>query len=134
MKLEGAYWRDIGTPGEYRAATEDVLSGRVELLGSQRNGPAPDTQLGAGVRMDDTVRIGARVTIGNRAAIVGPTVIGEGVYVDEGATVQRSIVWAGARIGAYAIVRDSIVGEGYVVPAGAALDGRIVANEPAAAS
>ena len=29
--LAGAYWCDIGTPGEYRRATRDVLAGRVRL-------------------------------------------------------------------------------------------------------
>jgi mannose-1-phosphate guanylyltransferase len=132
MKLEGAYWRDIGTPGEYRAATEDVLNGRVELLGTRGNGPAPDTELGDSVRMDVNVRIGDGVTVGSRTDIVGPTVIGDRVDVDEAVKLERAIIWAGARIGANAIVRDSIIGEGYAVPAGAVIDARIVANEPAA--
>jgi NDP-sugar pyrophosphorylase family protein len=35
MELKGAYWRDIGTPEEYRRATDDVLLGRVQVRGAR---------------------------------------------------------------------------------------------------
>lgn len=130
MTLAGAYWRDIGTPGEYRSATDDVLRGTVKLLDTPPNGVPRDARLGANVQVHGEVRFGANVTIGDGARVAGPSVLGDGVRIGAGAVLERAIVWAGARIGANATVRDTIVGEGFVVDDGAKLDGAIVADEP----
>ena len=116
----GAYWCDIGTPGEYRRATEDVLRGKFRIPGH-----APIT---------NDVWIGANARIAPNAVIVGPSVIGDGVEIQNGARVERSIVWQGSCIGKDAIVRDTIVGMNYEVPAGAVLEGAIVGNEPEVAN
>jgi NDP-sugar pyrophosphorylase family protein len=130
LAMDGAYWCDIGTFDEYRRATRDVLSGRVELLGNARaRGLAPDAQVGSEVRIEGDVRVGSGVRIGDRVRIVGPTVIGDGVSVEGDAVLRASIVWDGARIGAAAEVVDSIVGMDYAVAAGTRLRDVIVANE-----
>ena len=130
MELKGAYWRDIGTPDEYRRATEDVLSGRVHVRGARATGIPSGVFVPADARIEGDVRVGDAVEIGNGALIVGPSVIGDGVRIGEGAVMERAIVWNGASIGANAVVRDSIVGERYVVDPEVRLDGAIVANEP----
>jgi mannose-1-phosphate guanylyltransferase len=131
MKLDGAYWRDIGTPDEYRRATEDVLFGRVRIAGARATGVPASANVAGDARIEDPVRVGEGAQIGARARIVGPSVIGDGVRIGEGATLERAIVWNGSTIGAGAVVRDSIVGERYIVDAGATLHDAIVANEPA---
>lgn len=115
----GAYWCDIGTPGEYRRATNDVLRGVFRIPGH-----APVTR---------DVWIGSGARIAPDAVITGPSVIGDGVQVGSGARIERSIIWEGSRIGEGAELRDTIVGMNYRVEAGAKLDGAIVANEPDAA-
>jgi mannose-1-phosphate guanylyltransferase len=130
MKLSGAYWRDIGTPSEYRLATGDVLAGRVHLRGARAKGIPGDTRLGDGVHIDGDVRIGENVTIGKGVQVVGPSVIGDNVHVGDEAKIERSIVWDNANIGAASVLRDSIVGIGYDVAAHTSLIDRIVANEP----
>jgi NDP-sugar pyrophosphorylase family protein len=133
LQMTGAYWRDIGTPDEYRHATRDVLEGRVRLLGNARvRGFPPDASLGNGVRIEGDVRIGARATVGDGARLIGPAVIGDGVAVGAGATVENSIVWDGASIGHGAHVSDCIVGLNFEIAPNAALAGAIVANEPVA--
>jgi NDP-sugar pyrophosphorylase family protein len=133
LNMKGAYWRDIGTPGEYRQATRDVLEGRVRLLGNARvRGFPPDASLGNDVRIEGDVRIGARAILGDGARVIGPAVIGDGVAVGAGATVENSIVWDGASIGKGAHVSDSIVGLNFKIFPDQALDGAIVANEPVA--
>lgn len=112
----GAYWCDIGTPDEYRRATQDVLSGAFRIPGH-----APITS---------DVWIGAGARVAQDALITGPSVIGDGVEVSSGVRIERSIIWQGARIGEDAVLRNAIVGMNYRVEAGAALDGAIVANEP----
>ena len=133
MELRGAYWRDVGTPGEYRQATADVLEGRVVPVGARATGVPPSARVASGARIEGAVRVGDGAEIASGARIVGPSVIGDGVTVGPNATVERSIVWNGARIGAGATLRGAIVGERYTVEDGATLDGDIVANEPATA-
>jgi NDP-sugar pyrophosphorylase family protein len=133
MRIEGAYWRDIGTPAEYRRATEDVLSGRVVPAGARATGVPDGVHVPGDARIAGDVRVGDGVTIGKGAQIVGPSVIGDDVVIGEGASIEGSIIWNGARIGAHARIRGTIVGERYAVGKGVALDGAIVANEPATA-
>jgi len=131
LRMSGAYWRDIGTPGEYRAATRDVLEGRVRLLGNARvRGYPSDAMLGDDVRIEGDVRIGSGARLGRRVRVVGPSVVGDRVQIGDGATIENSIVWDGSSIGAGATVRDSIVGLNYVIASGTAVESAIVANEP----
>ena len=132
MRLNGAYWRDIGTPAEYRQATEDVLAGRVHLRGARTKGIPGDTRLADGVHIDGDVRIGEGVTIGARVRIIGPSVVGDGVTIGEDSRIERSIVWDGGTIGSRVVLVDSIVGIEYDVPSDTSLIDRIVANEPIA--
>jgi NDP-sugar pyrophosphorylase family protein len=132
LHLGGAYWRDIGTPSEYRAATEDVLTGRVRLRGTRVTGLPADLRLGNDVRIEGDVRLGTNVSVGRRVRIVGPTVIGDRVRIGDDAVVERSIVWDSATVGERVRVSGSIVGIDYDVPADTTLIDRIVANEPIA--
>jgi NDP-sugar pyrophosphorylase family protein len=131
LQMNGAYWRDIGTPGEYRQATKEVLAGQVRLLGNPRvRGYSSDVVLGDDVRIEGDVRIGARARLGDGVRVIGPTVIGDRVVIAAGATVESSIVWDDTRIGKMARVVDSIVGTDYEIAAGAFVECSIVANEP----
>jgi len=112
----GAYWCDIGTPSEYRRATNDVLTGAFKLPGH--------------TAMSSNIWLGNGACIADGADVVGPSVIGDRVIVESGARVERSIIWQGSRIGKNAVVRDTIVGMDYQVAPGAVLDRAIVANEP----
>ncbi len=129
LELHGAYWCDIGTPGEYKRATRDVLSGKVRLPGARAKGIPRDAALGDDVVIEGDVRIGARAQLGNGVRVIGPSVIGDAVFVGDHAVVERSIVWDRATIGEGAHVVDSIVGIDYTVAPGHALRDAIVANE-----
>ncbi len=130
----GAYWADIGTPGEYRRASYDVVRGVFSIPGTRANGIDPSAVLGEGVRTEGAMWVGARARIGDGVSIVGPSVVGDGVTIEPNARIERTILWAGATVGANATLRDSIVGSGYRVAPGTALDGAVVANEEVAAS
>jgi mannose-1-phosphate guanylyltransferase len=89
-----AYWLDIGTPDRYLQGTFDILSGAVKT---------------AVQGADDGVLVleGCEVAPGAR---VGPdAVLGPGVSVGEEAVIERSVVLAGARIGAASHLRDAII-------------------------
>ncbi len=133
MEMPGAYWRDIGNPVEYRHATNDVLAGVVKLVGSaQANGHAASATIASDARFEGDVHVGSGAVIESGAHLVGPSVIGDRVVVGTRARIERSIVWHDSRIGADASLSDSIVGIDYAVADGERLEGRVVANEPAA--
>ena len=123
MNLGGTYWRDIGTPDEYRRATDDLLCGRVQIRGARRTGIPASARVASDATIEGPVRVGEGAEIPSGARIAGPTVIGDGVRDGANATLERAIVWNGSTIGAGATVRDTIVGERYVVEEGTTLDG-----------
>ena len=82
MELRGAYWRDVGTPGEYRQATADVLEGRVVPVGARATGVPASAQRRAATRASRARCASASdAEIASGARIVGPSVIGDGVRV-----------------------------------------------------
>jgi mannose-1-phosphate guanylyltransferase len=60
------------------------------------------------------------------AAPVDGALVGEGAVVEDGATVVRSVIAAGARVASGAVVEDSVLLPGAVVEAGATVRGSIV--------
>lgn len=132
LHLPSTYWRDVGTLPEYRAATQDVLAGRIRLHGSRTNGIPQDARQGADLQVSGHLRLGHGVVLGDRVRLHGPVVIGDGVRIGDDVTIERSIVWNDVRVGSRVRIVDSIVGVGYDVPADTSLVERIVANEPIA--
>lgn len=125
----GAYWCDIGTPGEYRRASADVVNGTFRIPQTRADGADPSARIAPSASVARNVWIGADARIGERVRIAGPSVVGDDVVVEEGATLEASIVWEGSTIGAGASLRNAIVGKNYRVGPGATLDGDIVAQD-----
>jgi mannose-1-phosphate guanylyltransferase len=125
----GAYWADIGTPGEYRRASYDVVRGVVHIPQTKPNGIDASAQLAAGIRIDGPVRIGAQVRVDEGVSIVGPCVLDESVRIEAGARLERAICWSGSSVGAGARLRDTILGKEYAVPTGCVLADTLVARD-----
>lgn len=128
-RAHGAYWCDIGTPGEYRRVTNDVLTTKFALAETRATGIDATAKIEPGATMEGAVWIGPRVTIGKGAKIIGPTLIDEDVTIGTDAVLERSIVWQGSKVGEGARITDSIIGTFYAVAAGRNVQGAIVANE-----
>ena len=110
--ITSSYWRDIGTPRSYLAASHDVLSGAV---GSAREDfeyleVDSSVELGKNVKLLPPVSIAEGCTISDLATIGGRSSLGKGCTVGEGAVVVGSILLDGAEVEAGAIVRGSIIG------------------------
>jgi mannose-1-phosphate guanylyltransferase len=132
MPMPAAYWCDIGTPSEYRRATNDVLAGRVRLAEARSHGISADARIAASVRIEGNVHIGRGVTIGDRVRIVGPSVIGNRVRIEADSVIDRSILWDDVIVGAGARLEGTIVGNSYAIAPHAKINGEIVAHaEPA---
>lgn len=126
------YWLDIGTPERYLEGNFDILEGNV------------DTDLA--VRLEDGRRVladgavnhgrliapallGEGVSVAAGAIVGGCVVLGAGAVIEAGAHVERSVVLAGARIGARSTVRFSIIGPEAKVGERCHLDGGVVLGE-----
>ncbi|MBA2441169.1 MAG: NDP-sugar synthase [Rubrobacter sp.] len=111
--VSSAYWRDVGTPRSYLAASNDVLSGAVGAgEGFEYLYVEPSARVGKDVRILPPVCVGAGCEIGDGATIGGRASLGEGCRVGAGAQVEGSILMQGAEVENGAVVRSSIIGPG----------------------
>jgi mannose-1-phosphate guanylyltransferase len=127
-----AYWLDIGTPERYLQGTFDILEGNVATDVAARLGPG---YLAVGERVEAVGRIvppalvdrGCQIAAG--AHVGSLVVLGEGVRVGEGTTIERSVVLNGAEIGANCVLRDCIVAAGVRIGEGSTISGGAVLGE-----
>lgn len=109
------YWCDVGNLQQYREAQEDLLSGRVDLP-VQGEQIRPGVWVGANTTIDERALIVPPVCIGRNSKIkgearVGPhTVLGDNVLIEDGANVERSVIWEGTYIGPSVVVTSAIIG------------------------
>ena len=115
--VSSSYWRDIGTPRSYLAASQDVLSGAVGATGAggasfEYLDVDSSTAIGKSVKVLPPVSIAPGCVLGRRATIGGRSALGRGCRVGERAVVEGSILLDGAEVEAGAVVRGSILGPG----------------------
>src|SRR5215203_2944831 len=109
--VSSSYWRDIGTPRSYLAASHDVLSGAVGAReGFEYLDVDPSVECGKNVRLLPPVSIAEECRIADLATIGGRSSLGKGSVVGEGAVVEGSILLDGAEVEAGAVVRGSVMG------------------------
>src|SRR5918998_40041 len=109
--VSSSYWRDIGTPRSYLAASQDVLSGAVGAReGFDYLQVDPSAMLGKGVKVLPPVSVAAECVLEHGATVGGRSWLGRGCRIGEGAVVEGSILFDGAEIEADAVVRGSIIG------------------------
>src|ERR671911_3079449 len=109
--ISSSYWRDIGTPRSYLAASHDVLSGAVGARdGFEYLDVDPSVECGKNVRLLPPVSIDEECRISDLATIGGRSSLGKGCVVGGGAVVEGSILLDGAEVEAGAVVRGSVMG------------------------
>ncbi|MBI2216666.1 MAG: NDP-sugar synthase [Candidatus Rokubacteria bacterium] len=127
-----AYWRDIGSPAAYLAAQIDLLAGRVHTRvapeGDARDGvrlhPTAECERGAVLEAPCVVGAGARLAAGSR---VGPfAVLGDGVSVSRGASVEHAILWERVDVGADTVLRGCVLGADVKIGTGAHIEAGVV--------
>jgi mannose-1-phosphate guanylyltransferase len=110
------YWMDIGTPARYLQGSFDIVTGAVDVDREEAH---------------ETAAIGARCEIAPDARLGELVILGERVSVGSGASIERSVVLAGARIGEGVVLRDSIVAERAKIGDYAELEEDVVVGEDA---
>ena len=109
------YWCDIGNPGQYLQANQDALKGRLKLKipGRETNGVWVDknTDIEDYVEIQPPALIGAKARIRAKAQVSEFSIIGDGVTVDEKATIKRSIIGFNSFVGPRVDLAGCIIGE-----------------------
>lgn len=123
--LSASYWLDIGTPERYLQAHFDVLSGRARAMvdGTLVN---ERRELADGTTIEPPVLL-SHAPVGPGATLGPLTTIGPGSHIGARATLERSVIHAGAEIGEGAIVKNSTVGRDARVEPGTTIDGVVIA-------
>ncbi|HYM14424.1 MAG TPA: NDP-sugar synthase [Dehalococcoidia bacterium] len=97
-------WVDVGSPERYLRAT------RLLLERSAGVAVEPGANVDPSAQLTGDVLVGAGAKIGAGARISGPAVIGPLTEIGRDTTIEASVVWEEARIGAGARVLRSILG------------------------
>ncbi len=106
---DDAYWLDIGTPERYWQAHQDLLSGKIKRIFPALQTASSDIAHTAEV--DKQSLIASDCVIKPGAKIIN-SVLGAGVYVEEKAVIENSVVWSHTRINSNAVVTGAIIGRG----------------------
>ncbi len=129
----GTYWMDIGTPDRYLLGTGDILLGNVrtavgERLDSERQFLAPGA-VAEGATVTGAVIVEEGASVAASARVVGPTVLGRGVTVADGAVVERSVILDGSSVATGAHVADAILSPDVSVGERTLVQGQAVLGE-----
>ena len=103
--LHKGYWIDMGTSETYIQAQMDALDGKIPLkISPSKNfeGPlvVPPVHIGKGCEISQDAQVGPY------------TVLGDGCHIGSGAVVKNSILWAEVTVDQGLTIQNSILGEG----------------------
>jgi NDP-sugar pyrophosphorylase family protein len=107
------YWIDIGTPAKYLQVHRDIMDGRYSappFNGKPAAWVSPDARVDESAQIEGPCFIDEGAVVKAGAKILPYSVIGRQTHVDEGATVDGSIVWPNGWIGPEAVLRGTILG------------------------
>jgi NDP-sugar pyrophosphorylase family protein len=108
-----SYWLDTGTPSAYLQAHRDLLDGR------RGEPPTPGAR-----RISEWAWASGEPVIDG--SVTGPTWLGDGALIGEGATVEWSAIGAGCVVEPGATVTGSVLLDGVRVAARSSVNGSVV--------
>jgi len=128
------YWYDIGNTVQYLQANRDALQGRlkVKILGRETNRVWVEegAEIESDVEINPPALVGAKTRLCKKSVISDFSIIGEGVTIDERASIKRSVVWNNTLIGSKADLVGCLIGEKSHIRDGATiLEGAVVGDE-----
>jgi mannose-1-phosphate guanylyltransferase len=111
--LHSGYWSDIGTLKTYWRTHQEMHEQKQWPSGFRRRGGLffyPGAHVDGSVRVFGTAVVGAGTRIDRSVTLEGKNTIGENVRIAEGSHIQDTVILDGARIGPRTRVERSIVG------------------------
>lgn len=112
-----AFWLDIGKPGQYLRAHQEVLAGRLGL-----------PPVAGAVERDPGVWVQGEVKVDEEAGLEAPVLLGDGVVVAEDTMITRSALGPGCRVARGARIERSVLLDGVEVQEGVALVESVVGS------
>jgi glucose-1-phosphate adenylyltransferase len=116
------YWRDVGTIDSYHDAHLDLVSAVPEFNLYNSEWPIyslpaqlPGAKFVHGASVRDSIVCAGSIVSG---ANTDQSVIGTNARVDDGATVQRTVLMDDVHVGRGAILRNAIIDKNVVIPPG----------------
>jgi len=108
------YWCDIGDPGSYLQAHYDMMDGKVGInikanLKAEKIWVGENTYIHPEAQIEGPCYIGNFNRIEKGAKILPYTVLGDYNFIDEGASIKRSILWSHNRVGKNAEIRAAVL-------------------------
>jgi glucose-1-phosphate adenylyltransferase len=114
------YWRDVGTIDSYHDAHLDLVSAVPEFNLYNSEWPIyslpaqlPGAKFVHGASVRDSIVCAGSIVSG---ANTDQSVIGTNARVDDGATVQRTVLMDDVHVGRGAIIRNAIIDKNVVIP------------------
>ena len=126
------YWLDIGSPARYLQGTFDILEGNVRTAVSERLSAdwlAIDERAHVDGRVAPPAVIERGASVAAGAHVGSLVVLGEDVSIAAGASVERSVILRGSKIGERCTLRDCIIAAGASVGADTTIAGGSVLGE-----
>jgi mannose-1-phosphate guanylyltransferase len=127
-----SYWLDIGSPERYLQGTFDIIEGNVSTPVAKRLGEdwlAIDDSASIDGRVVPPAVLERGVRVAAGAHVGSLVVLGEGVTIGAGTTVERAVILHGAEIGENCTLRDCIVAGGCRIGANTQITGGAVLGE-----
>ncbi|MDE3157033.1 MAG: NDP-sugar synthase [Acidobacteriota bacterium] len=127
------YWIDIGTPEKYLQVHRDILDRRFQA--APFAGEAPATWIAPGARIEEGAAVAGPAFVDEGVVVkagarIGPySVVGQDCQIEEGASVEASVLWPSSRIGREATVRQAILGRRCHVGHSVTLQGGVVLGD-----
>ncbi len=100
------YWIDIGTPDKYLKLHHDLLRRYVGNSGIRFEG---ESFVHSAARIEGPTVIGEGCFIDRNSIVKGPAVLGARCRVEEGAVVEGAVLWQDCQIGRGATLRNCLV-------------------------
>lgn len=115
------YWSDVGSLEVYRQAQQDCLDQKVEIQMPREIQPQiwaeADVLIADDAVIFGPVYLGKGVQIGSEAQIGAYTVLGDNSQIAPGATIKRSTLWRGCRVGENTNLRGVVMASNATVEA-----------------
>jgi mannose-1-phosphate guanylyltransferase len=113
--VDTAYWRDLGTPGDFIAGSADLVRGIAPT--DALSGPRGDFRVLEGAQIAPDARLGGGTVIGRNCivgagAVINGSVVFDGARIEAGARVSRSAIGRDVVVGELCVVRDAVLGDG----------------------
>jgi mannose-1-phosphate guanylyltransferase len=121
------YWIDVGRPEQYLTVHRDIINGTMPLR--VEPGTNGSVHIGEGSRVDPSAKLGPNVVLGKNCtvganAVLRDCVLWDEVIVEEGATIEETIIASRSYIGA-----NAKIGKGTVIGHDARIEPRTVVPE-----